>query len=140
MTTKTRTRRPKHTIEDMRKEFKKRGFTLLTKEYYGTKQTLACVCDTCGHKWKTCYNNFYRSNIGCKRCYLTEAAETRPIRKIILKNDLFCMAEVARVLSVKYEDFRTHVMEGTLPTGSVKFGPKNYYTADDIAKIEEMLL
>lgn len=137
---KKRIRRPKHTTEEIKEKIEERGFELLTKEYYGSKQLLTVKCKECGKNSRTCYNNFYRMS-GCKHCYKIKKIAEGPMRKITLRDGLFNMTEAAQILRVDYADFRKHVVEWqTLPAPSRQCGVRKYFSQEDLEKIEEMIV
>ena len=137
--TKTRTRRPKLKIEFIREEFKKLGYTLISKTYIGAKQNLAVRCRN-GHKWAVCWNNFSRGT-RCKHCFMESAVgDNKTLKKIVLRDKFFSISEVARVLGVKHEDLRRHIDLGLLPGPTREFGTaKRYYKLQDIKKIEKLI-
>lgn len=57
----------KHTIEEIREEFKKEGYILLTKKYKHNKQKLDYICPN-GHKSKMKYNQWITGE-RCLKCY-----------------------------------------------------------------------
>ena len=60
-------RKKKKTIEEVKKEFKKRGYTLLSTEYKNAHKKLKILCPNKKHIIKIVYNNFQQGH-GCKKC------------------------------------------------------------------------
>lgn len=137
-----RIRRPKLTLEQVQAEFAKNGDKLLSKVYVGSKQRLQYVCHGCGTTRETCYNNYSRG-YRCKYCLCKkQAASANPMRltRLNLKDTIYSMTELCRVLNVDYTDFRKLTLDGFLPRGSQKFGAKLYYTTADLEKIKDMIV
>lgn len=131
------TRKP-HTINYIRSEFKKAGCELLTKEYRTSKQRLSYLCKKCGKTSMTCWNNFSRG-YRCKECSIRSKLKEVP-KRIILRDAVYSLAEVARFLNVEYSDLRKHVcIWGTLPSPSKKLGAKMYFTQKDLDRIETLI-
>lgn len=57
----------KHTIEDIRGEFREKGFELLSTEYKNNSTPLDYKCK-CGRKGKITYSNFTKNIDGCMSC------------------------------------------------------------------------
>jgi peptide subunit release factor 1 (eRF1) len=131
-------RRAKHTISQIRAAFKKAGCDLLTKEYRTSKQRLHYLCKKCGKKSMTCWNNFSRG-YRCKECSIRSKLKEVP-KRIILRDAIYSLAEVARILNVVYSDLRKHVQTWkTLPSPSKRLGAKMYFTQEDLDKIESLI-
>jgi hypothetical protein len=62
-----KTQHRKHTIDDISKEFKDRGYTLLETSYTHNHIPLRCICK-CGRETSIAYNNFTRNIGGCNDC------------------------------------------------------------------------
>ena len=140
MTTK-RTRRTKYTIDFIKGEFAKNGDKLLSKAYVGIKQRLVYVCHGCKDEQTTCWNNYSRG-FRCRKCFIKrQSGKGSPLRltRLSLREKIYNMAELCRILCVNYSDFRTLTLDGLLPQGSQKLGSKLYYTKSDIEKIRGML-
>lgn len=60
-------RQRKHTIEEITKEFKDKGFILLEKEYLNNSTLMDYICK-CGRQRKISYSNFTANVDGCKEC------------------------------------------------------------------------
>ena len=136
-----RTRRPKHTLEQVSEYFAEHGCTLLSKVYTGTKQNLKYRCNTCSQISYVQFNNFTRGT-RCRRCFLRRRQSGKTLQKVVLRNSLLSMTDMANILGVKYDDFRRHVKEkGTLPEPTEQYteGKKKYYSQADIAKIRNMI-
>lgn len=137
----TRTRRPKHDVDYIREQFAKNGDILLTKTYTSTKQRLRYKCHGCKQERTTCWNNYSRGT-RCKSCFIQRQAgkvNLRRLTRLELRDKLYNMTEVCRILGVRYDDFRNLVCDCLLPKGSIKLGAKNYYTMKDIDSIREMI-
>lgn len=136
-----RFRRPKHTLEQIKKQFAKNGDELLSKVYVGSKQRLAYVCHGCKGQRETCWNNYSRG-IRCKKCAIeahASKASPRRLTRLALRDKLYNMTELCRMLGLHYADFRTLTLDGLLPRGTQKVGSKIYYTEADVGKIKEMI-
>ncbi len=59
------------TIDFIKKEFKKEGYTLLTKKYNNNQHKLKCICPN-GHKHSVSWNNWNGRNARCPTCYYKE--------------------------------------------------------------------
>ena len=139
-TTKKRIRRPKHTLEYIKAQFKKYGYTLLSKSYKHSKQILKVRCKN-GHIWAVCWNNFSRGN-RCRQCFIeSNITGDKALKKIVLLDGHYCISEAAKILRVKEHDLRYHIAQGTLPGPKRKVGnrPKRYYSIDDIEEIDRMI-
>lgn len=135
---KVRIRKSNYTTDYIREEFKKAGFTLITKEYRTNKQRLDYLCNKCGKKSAICWNNFTKGH-RCKECSIRNKLKSIP-KKIILRNNVYSMAEASRYLNVEYTDLRKHICTWkTLPGPSKKLGTKMYFTEEDLQKIESMI-
>lgn len=134
----TRIRRSKHTREFIEKEFKKFGYTLITKVYKNSTQVLEVRCKK-GHKWAVCWNNFSRGT-RCRHCFMEAQIGSKSLKKIVLRDKFFNISEAARILGVNDDDFRRHISLGLLPGPTRDFGTaKKYYKMPDIEKIETMI-
>jgi predicted transcriptional regulator len=141
----SRIRRPKHTIEQIRKAFEKEGYKLLEKEYKSNKQLLKYKCK-CGKIRVIIYNNFSRG-IRCKLCYLKRNSEQwaksrkRTELALVLREQHYSIPEVADILGVPYEDFYKPVSLGLLPSPTRKIPGriKPLYNSDDIEKIRDLI-
>lgn len=135
-----RKRRPKLTLEDVREYFEHRGCTLLTKRYIGSKQRLCYRCNKCGRLGYVCMNNFTRST-GCRNCYFEKSRSSQKTKKILLRQQLLTISDVAKLLGVEYDDLWHHVrIKETLPAPSVKCGVRRYYTERDVEKIRKLIV
>lgn len=145
MIKKTRIRKPKHTIEQIRKVFEKEGCKLLEKEYKSNKQPLKYKCK-CGKIRVVIYNNFSRGT-RCRLCYLKNNSEKwAESRKktdlvLVLREQHFSISEVADILGVPYEEFYRPVSLGLLPppTRKIPGKVKPLYSSDDIEKIRDLI-
>jgi len=118
----------KLTIDFVRAEFKKLGYTLITKTYLNAKQILEVRCRK-GHKWATNWNNFAKG-ARCRHCFMeSQVKGCKALKKIVLRDKYFSISGAARILGVKDGDLRRR-----------NFGTaKKYYKIQDIKKIEEMI-
>lgn len=135
-----RVRRPKHTHEYIKKEFAKFGYTLQTKTYVGSKQPLRVVCKN-GHISTVCWNNFSRGN-RCKKCFMESCARKNQgrLKPLVLKQKHYTVSEAARILGVRYEDLRNHIIQGLLPGPKHVIGKvKKHYRMEDIKEIENLI-
>jgi predicted PolB exonuclease-like 3'-5' exonuclease len=136
---KVRIRKSNYTTDYIREEFKKAGFTLVTKEYRTNKQRLELICNKCKKKSENCWNNFSKGHNRCKECLIKSRLKEFP-KKIVLRNNVYSIAEAARYLNVEYTDLRKHIyVWKTLPGPSKKLGAKMYFTEEDLQKIESMI-
>jgi hypothetical protein len=62
-----KTKQRKHTIEDVKREFKKKGYVLLEDEYINNSTLMRSICK-CGRERYITYSNFVRNIDGCKEC------------------------------------------------------------------------
>jgi hypothetical protein len=136
---KKRIRRPKHTRDFIAAEFKKFGYTLLTKTYVGTKQPLEVKCKK-GHKSVVCWNNFAKGH-RCRQCLIeSRTGNNKQLKRIMLRDKYYQLSEAARILGVRYDDLRRHVELGLLPGPKRSFGAaKKYYKMEDIEAIEKLI-
>jgi len=135
-----RKRRAKHTLGQVAKYFEDHGCTLLTKEYAGTRQDLKYRCGKCEHVSYINFNNFQRG-IRCRHCYLKRISADENRKKIMLRQRLLTLTDMANILGVTHGDLYTHVkVKQTLPAPTATCGGKRkYYTESDIGKIRNMI-
>lgn len=138
MTTKKKTRRPKLTREYIVSEFKRLGYTLVTKTYKGTKQPLEVRCKK-GHRWVVTWNNFSRGT-RCRRCFVeSHTGNNKTLRKIVLRDPFYNISEAARILGVKHTELRRYIEMRLLPGPQWRVGAKMYYKMADIRKIDRLI-
>jgi hypothetical protein len=94
----------KYTIEDVKKEFKKRGFTLLEGEYINSKTNMRYICDK-GHETKTCFSSLLKG-IRCKKCAAEKLGNERrksieEVRKIFEENNCVLLSTEYKKASQK---------------------------------------
>ena len=88
-----------YTIEDIRKEFEKINWTLLSEEYVDSKTKLSYICDK-GHKHLISWNKFQQG----ERCPFCQnyVGETRIKTLLELNNIEFCLQKTFK--ECKYKD------------------------------------
>jgi hypothetical protein len=139
-TGKKRIRRPKHTREFIKSQFKKFGYKLLTKTYKNSKQILEVRCKN-GHRWCVNWNNFSRGT-RCRRCFIqAQIKDNKTLKKVVLRDKFFCVSEVSRMLGLNDNSFRYYVSIGRLPGPKHEFpgSTKKHYKIEDIEKIQRMI-
>ena len=136
-----RARRAKLSREAVAAVFAKKGDKLITKKYFHTKQTLIYKCGKCKRMRAATYNNYYRGNAGCAFCNNKDKIKTNEnvLRKIVLRQAYYNMAEVCKIFNFEYGDFSSKVRLELLPAPTKKIGAKLYYTENDIQKIRNLV-
>jgi len=129
-----RKRRPKYTLDEMKKIFRDRGCKLLSKEYLGSKHPLEYRC-ICGKILTRIYNNWYRDR-GCM-CIQTKADTLDKLER----EKLFDICEVAEIFGFRHHDVCDYVKAGVLPkpTRELNRRTKYYYNELDINEIAIIL-
>jgi len=145
MIKKTRIRKPKYTIEQIKKAFEKVGCKLLEKTYTSSQQLLKYKCK-CGAVRVACYNNFSRYP-SCKLCYLKRHAQKWAENRkkadlvLVLREQHFSIQEVADILGVPYGEFYRPVALGLLPAPTHKMPGRSklFYNENDVEKIRDLI-
>jgi hypothetical protein len=142
-TKKKRIRRAKHSHSFIKSYFEKAGCELLTENYTGCKQPLKYRCK-CGLISSTCYNNFSRG-YRCGKCYIAkcQGQAKNHLKRLVLREKLYTMAEAAIWLGVYYQDFYNEVQVTNRlpkPTHIIEGKKRPHYKVEDLEKIKEMIL
>lgn len=139
---KKRNRKPKHSHAFIKAYFEKLGCTLLTETYTGCKQPLKYRCK-CGLITQTNYNNHSRG-FHCANCYIQkcQVKVKKRLKKLVLREKLYTMADAAIWLGVHYDEFYTEVkVTKRLPSPTHVMPGKRrpYYKVEDLEKIRDMI-
>jgi len=134
--------RRKLTYEYVKSIFEMHGCKLLDKRYVHTKSPLKYRCK-CGKLRVAVFNNFYRWP-SCDNCRLLELLPKRKkkLKRLELRQKLFTISDVARMLGVSVQDFYSHVRhKKSLPAPKTKLPGeiRRYYTVDDVEKITDLI-
>lgn len=122
--------------------FKAQGCTLLSKTYRTSKLPLRYRCK-CGKIRTTCFNNFSRG-YRCMLCHMNRfnVSRKRKLQKLQLRNKLYTVSDVARMLNVSSEELHNAIhIKQTLPGPTRKLGvtPRLYYNEADIRKLMKLV-
>lgn len=133
--------RRKLSIDYVRSVFQEAGCTLISG-YQDSKSDLTYRCK-CGKINVTNFNNFSRG-YRCKNCYLAQFAKSKAEkdRRQKLRQQLFTISDVARMLNVRIEDLWAEVrLHKTLPAPihGMPGRRRRYYNAAEVKKIISMI-
>ena len=70
----------RHSFDYVKKYFKKRGYTLLSKEYKEAHTKLDVICGK-GHHWSVTFGHFKNSGIRCNKCWY-ESSSSKGEREV----------------------------------------------------------
>jgi hypothetical protein len=126
------------TIERIKEQFKKKGYTLLTTEYRNDKQRLDCICPE-GHEYTTTWGSF-GAGYGCSHCAGNAKLTIEFIRSEFEKEDYILLTTVYEGNKQKLDYICSKGHKHSISWHKWKFGRRcPYCNNNSISKWEKVI-